>query len=79
MDFLEKLFGDPADVVKRVITHTSASLVKPVLVEFFNHRMNAKSRIELGKDLARAGEALQAGEVAVASDQLAGVIGEIRF
>lgn len=41
--------------------------------------MNAKSRIELGKDLVVAGEALQAGEVAKASDQLAGVIGEIRL
>jgi hypothetical protein len=79
MDLFGKLFGDPVDLVKRVITHTSAAVMKPLLVEFFNHRMNAKSRMDLGKSLVDAGQALQAGEVANASDQLAGVIGEIKF
>lgn len=32
MEFFGKLFGDPVEMVKRVITHTSAGLVKPVLV-----------------------------------------------
>lgn len=79
MDFLEKLFGDPQDIVKRVISETTGALVKPVLVEFFNTRMNARSRIELGRKLQAAGEKLVAGEVASASDHLAAVIGEIKL
>jgi len=39
MEFLEKLFGDPTELVKRVLTHTSAALVKPLLVQFLNSRM----------------------------------------
>ena len=79
MEFLEKLFGDPTELVKRVITHTSAGLVKPILAQFFNSRMNAASRQELGEQLKIAGEALQNGQVSVASDHLAAVIGAIQL
>src|SRR4051794_26845316 len=63
MDFLEKLFGDPADLVKRVITHTSASLVKPVFAEFFNHRMNAGEphRVGQGPGSSRRGASGRSG------------------
>lgn len=79
MDFFGSLFGDPVDLVKRFLTHTSAALVKPALVEFFNKRMTARSRQELGRRLVMAGEKLTAGEVAIASDHLAAVIGEIKL
>lgn len=79
MEFLEKLFGDPVEIVKKVLTHASGALVKPILVEFFNSGIDARSRQELGARLVAAGAALEKGEVAKASDNLAAVIGEIRL
>lgn len=79
MDLLKGLFGDPIDLVKRVITHVGKSQADDVLEDLFNKRMNAASRVELGKKLEAAGKDLQAGRVAKASDTLADVIGEIKF
>jgi hypothetical protein len=79
MDFLKGVFGDPKELLARVLTHTSAEAAKPVLVRFFNERMNAAGRIRLGEHLIAAGAALKTGAVAEASTRLAAVIGEIHL
>jgi hypothetical protein len=79
MDFLSGVFGEPREVLKRLLTHVSARLARPVLQDLFLQRMDTQGRTALGDRLVAAGNALRRGEVASASDELAEVLDSIRF
>ena len=70
---------DVQRVIKRVLTSTTASAVKPVLIEFFNTHMNAAGRIALAKLARLFADKLEAGHVAEASDALAQIIHDIKL
>jgi hypothetical protein len=72
-------FINPEKLLRQGLTVATPMLAKPLLVEFFNGRMNAASRIKLGEHLVDAGNALKAGKVADASEELAEVLGEIKL
>jgi hypothetical protein len=77
-DILSK-FINPEKLLRKALTTATPMLAKPLLVEFFNGRMNAASRIKLGEHLVAAGNALKVGKVADASEELAEVLGEIKL
>lgn len=76
---LFKLFGDPADLAKRLVTQATAQFSKPIIIEALNERMNAAARVALGGKLIAAGQHLQKGEVAKSADVIADIIDDIRL
>lgn len=76
-----KLVGgfDVKDLISDFITGMTADLVRPVFLSFFLTRMNADSRVALGKRLVECGTELQAGECAAAAEKLAEVVEEIQL
>jgi hypothetical protein len=79
MEFLGRVFGDPAELLKRVLTHTTARIARPALQELFLQKMDTSGRIQLGDRLVAAGNCLRKGEVASASDELAQALEAMRF
>ena len=70
---------DVEEILKQIVTKTTAAAARPLVQEFFIQRMNAASRVALGQKLETVGKDLQAGEVAKASEVIADIIDDIRL
>jgi hypothetical protein len=70
---------DPADVLKEVATHATASAAAPVIDQYLMSHLSAAGRVEVADNLIKAGEAIKAGNIQDGSNAIAALIGNIKF